>query len=108
LLVEEVISLMEGRAESKRIELEREFGGSIPAIVKSDPTRIRQILINLVANAIKFARNGRVRLILDYLSASHNPTLDFRVVDTGIGMDAHQIDRLFEPFTQADSSTTRE
>ncbi|MBN2294947.1 MAG: PAS domain S-box protein [Pirellulales bacterium] len=104
----EVVSLMRVRANAKNLPLEIEYEGPIPRTIQSDPTQLRQILINLIGNAIKFTEVGQVRLVTRLLHAhSDEPKMQFDVVDTGIGMNEEQIDRLFKPFHQADTSTTR-
>jgi len=76
--------------------------------VRSDLTKLRQVLINLVSNAAKFTRDGRIRIdTTSALDAGGNQVLVFEVSDTGIGMTAAQLERLFEPFVQADAETTR-
>lgn len=106
-LVADVMSLMRVRAEDKGLELSNEWQGTIPAAIKTDPTRLRQILINVVGNAIKFTEVGGVRLIAHFSAEAGNPRLRFDVVDTGIGMSSDQVARVFASFNQADSSTTR-
>lgn len=101
----EVCSLMQVRADEKNLPLVLEFDGRVPESIQSDPTRLRQIVINLVSNAIKFTERGSVRIIVRHDAGV--PLLRFDVVDTGIGVMADQVDRLFEPFTQADTSVTR-
>ncbi len=103
----EVVSLMATRAQSKRLSLQIAYTGPMPEVIRSDPTRLRQILINLVGNAIKFSQTGAILIVVHFESAPA-PHIDFAVVDSGIGMTAEQKARLFRPFTQADSSTTRE
>jgi Amt family ammonium transporter len=77
-------------------------------LIYSDPTRLRQILTNIVGNAIKFTQTGSVRIETRLLDETcDEPKLQFDVIDTGIGIPEDSIDKLFEPFTQADSSTTR-
>ena len=105
-LIAEVHSLMLVGAEAKALQLNVEFAGPVPEVVIGDPTRIKQILLNLIGNAIKFTEVGSVRLIVEFLDAPQ-PMLQFDVVDTGIGMTAAEAERLFVPFSQADSSTTR-
>jgi signal transduction histidine kinase/DNA-binding NarL/FixJ family response regulator len=105
----EVASTMRVRAAEKKLRLEVTLDGKIPERIHSDPTRLRQILINLAGNAIKFTDEGWVRVtarLIDPPDASE-PRMAFTVTDTGVGMDANQIDRLFKPFAQGDSSTTR-
>ena len=104
-LVEETRSLMDVRAYEKRIPLRVEYETLVPNTIHCDPTRLRQILVNLVANAIKFTERGGVRLAVRYLPETD--IIDFSVIDSGIGIAAEEVDRLFQPFTQADSSTTR-
>jgi signal transduction histidine kinase/ActR/RegA family two-component response regulator len=107
-VVGDVASLMRVRAEAKGLTLQVEYDGAIPETILCDPTRLRQILINLVGNAIKFTETGSVRLLTRLVqSASQPPRLQFDVIDTGIGLTAAQAAKLFQPFTQADSSTTR-
>jgi Amt family ammonium transporter len=88
------------------LQLVKEYCFPIPAQVQSDPTRIRQILMNLVGNAIKFTESGSVKIRTSYFSEP-TPRLGFDVIDTGVGMDPEQSSKLFQPFSQADSSTTR-
>jgi len=107
-LVAEVQSLMQVRADGKNLSLNVEFVSAIPETIETDPTRLKQILINLIGNAIKFTEEGGVRLLIRFLG--QDPAclrMQFDVVDTGIGMTAEQTARLFQPFTQADSSTSR-
>jgi CheY-like chemotaxis protein len=88
--------------------LDVEYEGPIPETIQTDPTRLRQILINVLSNAVKFTEVGGVRLITRFVDAdARGPTLEFDIVDTGVGMTKEQVARLFRPFTQADASTTR-
>jgi len=108
-VVQEVVSLMRSRAIDKGLTFEVEYVGPIPETIQSDPTRLRQILINLVGNAIKFTEVGGVQIVVrmaDDFDAP-NPHLVFEVIDTGVGMTPEQQANLFKPFTQADTSTTR-
>jgi signal transduction histidine kinase len=107
-IVADVASLMRVRATKKGLSLEVNYRGPIPATIQTDPTRLRQILVNLVGNAIKFTEQGRVQITvwLDDLVGCP-PKLHFDVTDTGIGMTPKQQATLFRPFTQADMSTTR-
>jgi len=107
-LVAEVASLMKIRADGKGLPLELEYRWPLPRSIRTDPLRLRQILINLVANAIKFTETGRIRLVTRLLARpGQKAQLCFDVVDTGIGMTRRQAEALFRPFTQSDSSTTR-
>jgi PAS domain S-box-containing protein len=106
-IVEEVLSLMRVKSKVRGIRLDVEYESSLPALIQTDPTRTRQIVLNLVSNAIKFTDAGSVKIIVRFVSA-HEPMLEFDVVDTGLGMTREQQERLFKPFVQADSSTTRQ
>jgi signal transduction histidine kinase len=105
-LLQDVRALVAVPADAKGLALEIEYSTPIPATIYSDPTRVRQILVNLAGNAIKFTEIGRVRICASY-DANPSPRMRFSVQDTGIGMSEEQLARLFRPFTQADSSTTR-
>jgi signal transduction histidine kinase/CheY-like chemotaxis protein/HPt (histidine-containing phosphotransfer) domain-containing protein len=113
-VVADVESLMRVNAQRQGLSLDIEYLGAIPETILSDPTRVRQILINLIGNAIKFTKTGGIRLTVELTGDVSTQTPDagamlrFEVVDTGIGMTAEQIARLFQPFTQADNSTTRQ
>ncbi|MDX2118422.1 MAG: ATP-binding protein [Planctomycetota bacterium] len=103
----EVESIMRVRATAKGLELRVEIDPSVPRGVQSDPTRLRQVLMNLVGNAIKFTNVGSVSL---FASADvHGEACEIRFVvrDTGIGMEEAGLARLFQPFSQADSSMSR-
>jgi len=106
-VVHEVERLMRVRAESKGIAFRIEFDGELPEHIEGDPTRMRQILINLVGNAIKFTEIGEVRLRVRLCDEPPPARLRFEVVDTGIGITSAERSKLFRPFGQADSSTTR-
>jgi signal transduction histidine kinase/DNA-binding NarL/FixJ family response regulator len=112
-VVAEVESLMRARARGKGLDFNIEYAGPLPATVQSDPTRLRQILINLVGNAIKFTDRGSVRLRIGLAdnrtaaSADGQAHLRFEVIDTGIGMTPEQIAKVFKPFTQADETMAR-
>ena len=107
-LVADVASLMGVRARAKNLPLEVRYDGPIPESIQSDPTRLRQILINLVGNAIKFTETGKVQIVTRLLLGSgEEPKLQFDVIDTGIGIASNSMEKIFEPFTQADGSMTR-
>jgi CheY-like chemotaxis protein len=104
----DVVAMMNVRAAAKRLSIELQWKGDIPETIRSDPLRFRQILINLIDNAIKFTVAGVVRVVGKMtLGVGGRPMLQFDVVDSGIGMTAEQVGRLFRPFAQADSSTSR-
>jgi CheY-like chemotaxis protein/anti-sigma regulatory factor (Ser/Thr protein kinase) len=102
-----VVSLMRVRAEAKKLTLSATFRGPIPETIQTDPIRLRQILFNLVGNAIKFTEFGEIRIVTSLQREERKPLLQFDVIDTGIGMNPEQIVRLFRPFTQADATTSR-
>jgi len=107
-LLEEVVSLMTNQATSKHINLGCIFASTVPQLVLTDSVRIRQILINLIGNSIKFTDQGEVSIRLEGIAnASDGFHLRFEVKDTGIGIVDEAQERIFEAFTQADSSTTR-
>ncbi|QDU09707.1 PAS domain S-box protein [Gimesia aquarii] len=107
-VVADVISLMRVRTKAKGLELNIQFDGPIPETICSDPTRLRQVLINIVGNAIKFTETGTIQIIVRLLNRERlEPKLQFDVIDSGIGIPEEKIARLFTPFTQADGSTTR-
>ncbi|MCA8959152.1 MAG: response regulator [Planctomycetes bacterium] len=99
-------ALMSTKARSKGLDLMFEVRNPIPECVESDRTRIRQILLNLLGNAIKFTERGTVILSADW-DDDEEPRLVVEVSDTGIGMSGEQLSRIFDAFAQADASTTR-
>ena len=106
-VVAEVTSLMRWRAEEKGLAFELTYRSPLPETITTDPTRVRQILINLIGNAIKFTAAGSVRVDVGFQPGAPRPRIVFAVLDTGIGLDAEEQARIFEAFTQADASTTR-
>ncbi len=108
-MVADVASLMRMRADKKGIDLKVEFLDGLPEFIRSDKARLRQALINLVANAVKFTEQGLVLIEVSFLPAwhDHKPALRIHVSDTGIGIPPEKIETLFDPFVQADISTSR-
>ena len=104
---EEAIDLVAGRATEKGLELLFYIDESVPEIVVGDQGRVRQILVNLLNNAVKFTQKGEVALTLASHKSGDHHQVEIGVRDTGIGISEEQISRLFQSFTQADSSTTR-
>ena len=107
-VIEEALRAVAHRAHEKGLELVCDIAANVPEFVVGDPVRIRQILLNLVSNAIKFTATGEVELSVT--SAAGEPAatdLHFVVRDTGIGIAKHKLRAIFEAFSQADSSTTR-
>jgi len=107
-VLEEVRSLMAGRASQAGLDLVVERIYPLPRTIRTDPLRLRQILINLVGNAVKFTERGEVRVRVDSLRGPDDSVaLRFIVADTGVGIDAEVLPALFSMFTQVDSSATR-
>ncbi|MGH9886454.1 MAG: sensor histidine kinase, partial [bacterium] len=106
-IVSEVAVLMRVRAEAKHLPLITSFGTRLPDFVLSDAVSLRQILINLVANAIKFTDEGKVELHARFREAGVDSRLELEVRDSGIGITPEQRERLFQPFVQGNASVTR-
>jgi signal transduction histidine kinase len=106
-VTEDVIGLLSGQASRKALELRCDIDASTPQAVRGDANRLRQILINLVGNAIKFTDQGSVSVALEAETLADGVRLRFQVSDTGIGMNQATLARLFAPFVQADSSHAR-
>ena len=106
-ILAEVASLMRPNALAKGLELRIEFRGAVPERMQTDPLRLRQMLMNLVNNAIKFTERGHVGVCMAFRVVGGRRILRAEVSDSGIGMSAEQIARLFKPFSQADNSITR-
>jgi PAS domain S-box-containing protein len=108
LLLDGVADMMGGRAQHKGLEFISFVAPDMPAMVKGDPGRIRQILLNLTGNALKFTKEGEVSISVSPENETDTHVqLRFSVRDTGIGIPADKVNSIFEAFTQADSSTTR-
>ena len=106
-IVEEVATLVRPRALEKGLALEVRYESPTPTSIRSDPTRLRPILVNLACNAVKFTQRGQVSLLVT--CEPHRQEVRFRVVDTGIGMSDEVLEHIreFRPFSQADTTTTR-
>jgi PAS domain S-box-containing protein len=103
-----VIELLQIRASAKGIALRAEVAGAAPSRITNDPTKFRQVLINLIGNAIKFTERGEVRvLVRTAVWHDGTPRLEVSITDTGIGMSQEQAARLFRPFSQGDTSMSR-
>ncbi|REK10833.1 MAG: response regulator [Planctomycetota bacterium] len=108
-IVEEVVQLMQVRADAKGLPLAVEFQDGLPETIVSDPMRLRQILVNLVGNAIKFSSRGTIHIRASLLySTREQARLRIDVQDQGIGLTPRQVADLFHPFAQADESTARQ
>ena len=107
-MVEDVARLLAPQAHGKGLELTASVDARIPELVKGDPARLRQVLVNLGGNAIKFTVSGEIAIDVKVLESSNEHlTIRASVRDTGIGIAADRIEELFEPFSQGDASTTR-
>ncbi|MGD8451729.1 MAG: ATP-binding protein [Phycisphaerae bacterium] len=111
-MIEETAALVRPQAEHKGIALLVRYEGVIPESIQTDTTRLRQVLINLLGNAIKFTDRGHVSLTVELVHAAQanddqKPQLRFTIQDTGIGMTPEQLARVFRPFTQADETMSR-
>ena len=108
LLLDEVVAILGFKAEEKNLTFGYEIDPQVPKIIHGDPDRLKQILINLAGNAIKFTEKGSVSIQVspENMHQKHL-TLMFRVSDTGIGIPAHIQNKLFSPFSQADGSSSR-
>jgi signal transduction histidine kinase/CheY-like chemotaxis protein len=107
-VMRDVLELLSERARNKGLELASRISPDVPPVVRGDPNRLRQILVNLLGNAIKFTEQGKVTVCLDCVRSDKKEVrLAFEVVDTGIGMTEESLAQLFHPFVQADSSHAR-
>jgi len=105
--VEQVLDMFSERATKAGLDLGASFTPDVPAFVITDPIRLRQILVNLVANAIKFTPQGGVGIFVNTLPDGDNLRVECAIEDTGIGIPPDRLDRLFKAFSQVDGSTTR-
>jgi PAS domain S-box-containing protein len=107
-VVETTLELLSEKARGKQIEIGSYIQPDVPRALRGDPGRLRQVLTNLVDNAVKFTRDGEVVVrVSTHYQDEMQASIQFEVSDTGIGMSAEAQERLFQPFTQADGSTTR-
>jgi signal transduction histidine kinase/ActR/RegA family two-component response regulator len=107
-IISEVVSAVHHSAEKRNVRLVVESAPLLPSFISTDPLRLKQILTNIVGNAVKFTENGLVKIqIMPERDAVDKPLLSFLVTDSGLGISEEQQAKLFRPFVQADSSTTR-
>jgi CheY-like chemotaxis protein/nitrogen-specific signal transduction histidine kinase/HPt (histidine-containing phosphotransfer) domain-containing protein len=106
-IINEVVAVLGIRAADKGVGLTFEWDGLAPETILTDPTRYRQVITNLIGNALKFTEKGAVRLVARLDTALDRPRLIVDVIDSGIGMTPESLQKIFNPFTQADSSITR-
>jgi len=105
IFMDELDAILGSQVSEKGLSFEMEYHFPIPGIIRTDPTRLKQILLNLCGNAIKFTREGSISISIQYLSDSNQ--MQITVADTGIGISEQEQKKIFSPFTQADNSTTR-
>lgn len=106
-ILEEAIIILRARAEEKNLTLSLEGAVEIPELIETDPSRFRQLLLNLVGNAIKFSQCGEVRIATKIIDTQRGRQLEVQVIDTGIGIEEDKMEVIFKPFVQADNSATR-
>ena len=104
-LIKDIVEITEPEAKEKSLAFRINYNFPLPANIITDPVRLKQILINVCSNAIKFTESGYISIDISY--KHENNMIDFLVADTGIGLSKDQQDKIFDSFTQADSSTTR-
>lgn len=108
-LASECVALWDGAARAKSLDLRLDYAAGAPRAVVGDPIRLRQVLANLISNALKFTETGEVVVAVRVLCVvGYEASLEVSVSDTGIGMTADQLARVFEPFAQADTTTARQ
>jgi PAS domain S-box-containing protein len=107
-IIDSAVAAVQVQAERKGLSVRVDYSFPLPEVIHTDPGRLRQILVNLLGNAVKFTMQGSVVLAVRCRREAQGlPRLQFAVSDTGIGMPAERFDRLFKPFTQLDGSTSR-
>jgi PAS domain S-box-containing protein len=106
-VVRDVLDVLNVRATEKGIGLRMDCRGPFPETVQTDPARLRQVVTNIVGNAIKFTETGGVTVTLGVTGSQANPLVCIDVADTGVGIPADKVESIFEPFVQAEASTTR-
>jgi signal transduction histidine kinase len=104
--LDRIVELFHAAANAKAISLEMEIDPEMPDTITTDPTRLRQILSNLISNAVKFTSKGGVKVVAS--RATRNSTVEFKVQDTGPGISPDQTEKIFEAYAQADPSVSRE
>lgn len=107
-VLSDVLSILRVRAQEKGLRLDCEWTTPAPETIVTDPARLRQLLMNLVSNAVKFTHRGSVSIRAAVDPAGAEPRMLFEVADTGVGIHPENLDRIFQPFDQADNSVTRQ
>jgi PAS domain S-box-containing protein len=106
-LCQKITSMMSYQAELKGLSFKLIIDDHLPKYIDTDETRLKQILLNLLSNAIKFTPNGSIQFCVEVIETEENQKVRFSILDTGIGIKASNLKRIFEAFTQEDSSTTK-
>ncbi|MBA4111259.1 MAG: hypothetical protein C0487_16895 [Leptothrix sp. (in: Bacteria)] len=106
-VVSDVIRVLEVKALEKKLLLRMDLPQPLPATIEGDPSRLRQIITNLIGNALKFTQQGQVTVSLHLDTHAYPATYRIDIADTGVGIAADKLDSVFEPFVQAETSTTR-
>jgi signal transduction histidine kinase/DNA-binding NarL/FixJ family response regulator len=105
-IISDVVSVLRVKAQEKGLQLECEMATTLPPTIESDPPRLRQLLMNLVGNAIKFTEQGSIRIVVGMTNREPSQ-LQIEVADTGMGIPFEKLEVIFDPFSQADTSVTR-
>jgi signal transduction histidine kinase len=105
--IEDVIQLLDPKAKEKGIELSLQYDPQLPAALKTDCRQFRQIMFNIIGNAVKFTEKGKIVVVVESMSADHGPMLKISVSDTGIGMREKEQGKLFQIFSQVNSTRAR-
>jgi PAS domain S-box-containing protein len=106
-VIAEVVQVLQIKAAEKGIGLKFVCNGLVPPVVQTDPARLRQVITNLVGNAIKFTEHGQVSIVQRMVQEGNQAKLAISIIDSGVGIPADKVDSIFEAFVQAESSTTR-
>ncbi|HET9236737.1 MAG TPA: PAS domain S-box protein [Oligoflexus sp.] len=106
-ILNDIKDMLEIKAIERNVKLQIQLGSSVPRLIQTDPIRLKQILLNLIGNAIKFTHQGEVSIQVSMLPSAAHPLLSFRIRDTGIGMTPEQSQKIFGAYSQADPSITR-
>jgi len=108
VILSEVVSVLRVKALERGLSLDFHWRSGVPETICTDPARFRQLLMNLVSNAIKFTNVGGVQILAELVSEKPDPRLVIQVIDTGVGIPAEKFEAIFDPFVQADTSVTRQ
>ncbi len=107
-IISEIISVLRVKALQKGLTLDYHWSSGVPETIYTDPSRLRQLLMNLLGNAIKFTKTGGVQVLAELVQDQANPHLTIQVIDTGVGIPIQKFEAIFDPFVQADTSVTRQ